>query len=99
MTESERAMEESSDPAAPAPLREAMRQAPIELAERTAVIVALRKAGVARREMLNGALEPFFAETPREVDLFARGIPAGDPPRLWVDMIAHVAMGRDKRTY
>ena len=23
----------------------------------------------------------------------------GDPPRLWVDMIAHVEMARDQRTY
>ena len=27
------------------------------------------------------------------------GIAEGDTPRLWVDMIAHVAMGRDKRVY
>jgi hypothetical protein len=99
MTESERAMEESSDPTAPARLREAMRQARIELAERSAVIVDLRNAEVARLEMLNEALEAVFAEIPAEVDLFDRGITAGDPPRLWIDMIAHVAMGRDKRTY
>jgi hypothetical protein len=99
MTESERAMEESSDPSPPARLREAMRQARIELAERSAVIVDLRNAEVARLEMLNEALEPVFAEIPPEVDLFDRGITAGDPPRLWIDMIAHVAMGRDKRTY
>jgi hypothetical protein len=99
MTESERAMEENPDPTAPARLREAMRQARIELAERSAVIVDLRNAEVARLEMLNEALEPVFAEIPPEVDLFDRGITAGDPPRLWIDMIAHVAMGRDKRTY
>jgi len=92
-------MEETSDPSPPARLREAMRQARIELAERTAVIVDLRNAEVARLEMLNEALEPAFAEIPPEVDLFDRGITAGDPPRLWIDMIAHVAMGRDKRTY
>jgi hypothetical protein len=31
--------------------------------------------------------------------MFDRGIARGDTPRLWVDVIAHVDMGRDKRTY
>jgi membrane-bound lytic murein transglycosylase MltF len=31
--------------------------------------------------------------------LFDRGVSKGDVPRLWVDVIAHVAMGRDKRQY
>jgi len=95
-------MEERSDvprrPGSPR-LREAMRQARIELAERTGVIVDLRDAEIARLELLNEALEPLFAEIPAEVDLFDRGVIAGDPPRLWIDMIAHVVMGRDKRTY
>ena len=33
------------------------------------------------------------------MDLFERGISQGDTPRLWIDAIAHVAMGRDKRQY
>jgi hypothetical protein len=99
MTESERAMEEGSE-RAPAPrLKEAMRQARIELAERTAVIVDLRNAEIARLELLNEALDPVFAEMPPDVELFDRGVFPGDPPRLWVDMIAHVVMARDKRTY
>lgn len=99
MTESDRAMEEQSE-RAPAPrLKDAMRQARIELAERTAVIVDLRNAEVARLELLNEALDPVFAEIPAEAELFDRGVIAGDPPRLWIDMIAHVIMGRDKRTY
>jgi hypothetical protein len=99
MTESERAMEEGSE-RVPAPrLKEAMRQARIELAERTAVIVDLRNAEIARLELLNEALDPVFAEMPPDVELFDRGVVPGDPPRLWVDMIAHVVMARDKRTY
>jgi hypothetical protein len=31
--------------------------------------------------------------------MFDRGISQGDQPRLWIDMIAHVVMGRDKRQY
>src|SRR5262249_27240182 len=35
----------------------------------------------------------------KEVDLFDRGISRGETPRLWIDAIAHVSMGRDKRVY
>ena len=36
---------------------------------------------------------------PEDVDLFDRGVSRGDVPRLWVDVIAHIEMGRDKRQY
>jgi hypothetical protein len=85
--------------AAPSPLTQAMRQARVEAAERTSVVVDLRDAEVARLEMLNEALDPLFAELPPEVELFDRGISRGDTPRLWIDAVAHVAMGRDKRAY
>ena len=48
---------------------------------------------------LNEALDPLFAEIPAEVDLFDRGISRGETPRLWIDAIAHIDMGRDKRMY
>jgi len=80
-------------------LREAVRRTRIELAEKSSVVVDLRDAEVARLELLNEALDPLFNETPAEVDLFDRGISHGDTPRLWIDAVAHVAMGRDKRRY
>src|SRR5271167_1182208 len=83
--------------APPSPLTQAMHQARVEAAERTSVIVDLRDAELARLELLNEALNPLFAEVPPEVDLFDRGISRGETPRLWVDALAHVAMGRDKR--
>jgi hypothetical protein len=83
----------------PSPLKAAMHAARIEAAERTSVVVDLRDAEVARLELLNEALNPLFAEIPSEVDLFDRGISRGDTPRLWIDAVAHVAMGRDKRMY
>ena len=76
-----------------------MHAARIEAAERTGVVVDLRDAEVARLELLDEALNPLFAEIPSEVDLFDRGISRGDTPRLWIDAVAHVAMGRDKRMY
>src|SRR6516165_4453711 len=81
------------------PLKEAMHQARVEAAERTSIVVDLRDAEVARLELLNEALDPLFAEVSPEVDLFDRGISRGETPRLWVDAVAHVVMGRDKRGY
>jgi hypothetical protein len=36
---------------------------------------------------------------PEQIDLFDRGISQGETPRLWIDAVAHVMMGRDKRIY
>jgi len=84
---------------APTPLQDAIHQARVEAAERTSVVVDLRDAEVARLELLNEALDPLFAEIPREVELFDRGVSRGETPRLWLDAVAHIAMGRDKRSY
>jgi hypothetical protein len=83
----------------PQPLKDALRQARVDSAERTGVVVDLHDAAVARLELLNDALDPLFEEIPSEVDLFERGISRGETPRLWIDVIAHVSMGRDKRVY
>jgi hypothetical protein len=83
----------------PSRLRDALRQARIEAADRTGVVVDLRDAEVARLEILNEALDPLFAQVPEQIDLFDRGISQGDTPRLWIDVVAHVLMGRDKRSY
>jgi hypothetical protein len=81
------------------PLRQALREARIEAAERTGVVVDLRDAELARLEILNEALDPVFKDIPDNIDFFDRGISQGDTPRLWVDMVAHVVMGHDKRVY
>jgi hypothetical protein len=83
----------------PLRLRDALRQARIEAADRIGVVVDLRDAEVARLEILNEALDPLFLQIPEQIDLFDRGISQGDTPRLWVDVVAYVMMGRDKRIY
>src|SRR6266446_4454823 len=83
----------------PQRLRDALRKARVDQAERSAVVVDLHDAEVARLELLNEALDPLFEEVPKEVDLFDRGISRGETPRLWIDAIAHVCMGPDKRVY
>jgi hypothetical protein len=83
----------------PIRLRDALRRARIEAADRSAVVIDLRDAEVARLEILNEALDPLFREIPDRIDLFDRGISHGDTPRLWIDIVAHIVMGRDKRLY
>src|SRR5215210_4603588 len=96
-----RSRKTNPDAAEPKPqsLKDAIRQARIESAERTGVVVDLRDAELARLELLNEALDPLFADLPKGMELFDRGISQGDSPRLWIDAIAHVAMDRDKRLY
>jgi hypothetical protein len=90
---------EEAKPEEPRRLKDALRKARVDQAERTGVVVDLHDAEVARLDLLNEALDPLFAEIPAEVDLFDRGISRGETPRLWVDAVAHVGMGRDKRIY
>jgi hypothetical protein len=87
------------EPAPPERLKEALRRARVDQAERTSVVVDLHDAEVARLEALNEALDPLFEEVPADVDLFDRGVSRGETPRLWIDAVAHVVMGRDKRQY
>ncbi len=85
--------------AQPLRLRDALRDARMETAERSGVVIDLKDAEIARLELLNDALDPVFAEVPPSADCFDRGISRGERPRLWIDMVAHVAMDRDRRVY
>lgn len=80
-------------------LTEAMRAIRIEEAERTGVVVALRDAEFARLAILHDRVRSVLDQVPKGIDLFDAGLVPGETPRLWVDMIAFVEMGRDKRTY
>ena len=99
MSEAQNSGGSAADEGRPIRLRDALRQARIEAADRTGVVVDLRDAEVARLEILGEALDPLFAQVPQQVDLFDRGISQGETPRLWIDVVAHVVMGRDKRLY
>ena len=99
MAEAKNIGSEAASEARPTRLRDALRKARIEAADRTGVVVDLRDAEVARLEILNETLDPLFGQIPDSVDLFDRGISQGETPRLWIDVVAHVLMGRDKRAY
>jgi hypothetical protein len=80
-------------------LKEAMRQIRVQEAERSGVVVAIRDAEMSRLEMLKDKLDPVFRQIPPGIDIFDTGLTPGDPPRLWIDMVSFVEIGRDKRTY
>jgi hypothetical protein len=92
-------IDEKSPDEPPQPLREALRKARVDQADRLGTVVDLRDAELARLELLNEALDPLFEEIPANIDLFDRGISRGETPRLWIDAVTHVDMGRDKRVY
>jgi hypothetical protein len=80
-------------------LKRAMRQARVDDAERSRVVFELRGAEIARLEMLRDELLPVIAEVPKDVDLFDVALVPSERPRLFVDMIAFIEMGRDRRSY
>ena len=80
-------------------LTQAIRRARLEDAERTDVLAELRGAEIARLEMLQDALAPVLAQVPAHADLFDTGLTLGDKPRLFIDMLAFVELGRDRKTY
>jgi hypothetical protein len=80
-------------------LIEAVRRARIEFSEKSGIVSDLKAAEFSRLELLKNNLEPIFAQLPRDADLFNHGLVSGVRPRLYVDMIAFVDVGRDRRTY
>jgi hypothetical protein len=82
-----------------ADLKNALRRARIENAERSDVIAELRGAEIARLEMLQEQLAPVLAELPAECDLFDVALVPSEHPRLFIDMIGFIEMARDRRLY
>lgn len=78
---------------------ECVRRARIEKAEKTGISTDLRAAERSHLERLNDQLRPILEQLPRDADVFNHGVVPGERPRLYVDMISFVEMGRDRRTY
>lgn len=81
------------------PLAEAVRDVKNAVADRSDVVVELRDAHRMRLELLAAELEPVFADVPHDIDNFDFAISSGLQPRLWIDAVSHVALGRDRRTF
>jgi hypothetical protein len=80
-------------------LTEAIRDVKNAVADRDDVVVELRDAERMRLDILAAELAPVFADVPADVELFDFTISSGLRPRLWIDAVSHVGMGRDRRTY
>ncbi len=93
------AVGEAHSAAAVDTLKQAMRRARADNAERAGVMSDLRAARLGRLELLQEALKPLIAQIPAEVDTFDVGLLPGSTPRLFIDMIGFVEMGRDTRLY
>lgn len=81
------------------PLKAAIRRARVENAEQSEALDIVHGAEIARLEFLQDALAPVLDEIPDNVDLFDVSLSTGSHPRLFIDMIAFVEMGHDKRLY
>src|SRR5690606_15712224 len=80
-------------------LTDVVRDVKNDAADRSDVVVELREASRVRLDLLAAELAPVFADVPEDIDLFDFTISSGLQPRLWIDAVSHVAMGRDRRTY
>lgn len=80
-------------------LSDAIREVKNAMADRDDVVVEMREVTRTRLELLAAELEALAAEAGAEHPGFDFAISSGQQPRYWVDAVAHVALGRDRRTY
>ena len=89
-------MEESvktiARPAASRSLREAIRKARLEEAERLDLSADHRDGEIARLELLKAELEAVFAELPDHDDRFNLVLVPSRPARLWIDLFTYAAI-------
>jgi hypothetical protein len=91
---------QKAEAATPVPnLALAIRRARIDVAQHSEAVAELRGAETARLEMLGEALKPVLTQVPAHIDLFDIGLTPGEKPRYFIDMLAFVEMGRDRRSY
>jgi hypothetical protein len=89
-------MEESvksiARPAASRSLREAIRKARLEEAERIDRFADHRDGEIARLDLLKAELEAVFAELPAHDDRFNLVLVPSRPARLWIDLFTYAAI-------
>jgi hypothetical protein len=86
-------------PAASRSLREAIRKARLEEAERLDVTADNRDGEIARLELLKAELETVFADIPRQDDRFSLALVPSRPARLWIDLFTYVAVDDNSGAY
>lgn len=86
-------------PAANRSLREAIRSARLEEAERLDATADTRDGEIARLELLKAELESVFAELPQKDDRFNLVLAPSRPARLWIDLFTYVAIDDSSEAY
>lgn len=89
----------SARPAASRSLREAIRKARLDEAERLDVTADTRDGEIARLELLKAELETVFAEIPNHDDRFNLTLVPSRPARLWIDVFTYVAIDEGSGAY
>ena len=79
-------------PAASRSLREAIRKARLDEAERLDRSADRRDGEIARLELLKAELEAVFAELPAHDDRFSLVLVPSRPARLWIDLFTYAAV-------
>ncbi len=80
-------------------LREDLRQARLLEAAHFDALRDLRDAKSLRLQLLKDALLPQVKALPAAAELFDLALVTGEPPRLWIDLITHVQMEPDPKTF
>ncbi len=86
-------------PAASRSLREAIRKARLDEAERLDVTADHRDGEIARLELLKAELETVFAELPPHDDRFNLVLVPSRPARLWIDLFTYAAVDDGSGAY
>jgi len=79
-------------------LKQALRQARLAEAAHHEAALDLRDAKSIRLQLLKDDLSPALASSEAR-ELFDLALVPGEPPKLWIDLITHVVMEPDPRTY
>ncbi len=79
-------------PALSRSLREAIRKARVDEAERLDRSADKRDGEIARLELLKAELEAVFAELPQHDDRFSLVLVPSRPARLWIDLFTYAAI-------
>ncbi len=80
-------------------LRAALHRARSDQADHFDAVEEVRLAETARLQALADELYPVVQSLPDDNEQVQCVVVPGNPPRLWIDMLAYVAMGEDGRTY
>lgn len=86
-------------PALSRSLREAIRKARVDEAERLDRSADRRDGEIARLELLKAELEAVFAELPQHDDRFSLVLVPSRPARLWIDLFTYAAIDDSSGAY